>query len=87
MKLFYLTVRSREPIKNPQVLKHLAVFNYKEHFDSIDELLLLLSDKNSYVRTRGFGLICCQARWDKEGKIKSVWDKMIPLLNDPKPND
>ena len=56
-----------------------------EHFDSIDELASLLTDKNSYVRTRGFGLICCQARWDKEGKIKSVWDKMIPLLNDPKP--
>lgn len=56
-----------------------------EHFGSIDELASLLSDKNSYIRTRGFGLICSQARWDKDGKIKSVWDKMIPLLNDPKP--
>lgn len=56
-----------------------------EHFGSIDEFAFLLSNKNSYIRTRGFGLICSQARWDKEGKIKSVWDKMIPLLNDPKP--
>mgnify|MGYP003291851237 CR=1 FL=1 len=56
-----------------------------EHFASIDYLVPLLSDKNSYVRTRGFGLICCQSRWDKEGRIKSVWGKMIPLLNDPKP--
>lgn len=55
-----------------------------EHFNLIDGLVSLLTDKNSYVRTRGFGLICAQARWDKEGKIKSVWKKMIPLLNDPK---
>ena len=56
-----------------------------EHFSSIDELASLLTDKNSYIRTRGFGLICSQARWDNQGKIKSVWGKMIPLLNDPKP--
>lgn len=56
-----------------------------EHFGSIDDLASLLADKNSYVRTRSFGLICAQARWDNVGKIKSVWEKMIPLLNDPKP--
>ena len=30
-------------------------------------------------------LICAQARWDNEEKIKSVFEKMVPLLNDPKP--
>lgn len=39
-----------------------------EHFKDIDGLSSLLTDKNSYVRTRGFGLICCQARWDKRRK-------------------
>lgn len=56
-----------------------------ENYKYIDDFAHMLSEKNSYVRTRGFGLICCQARWDSEGKIKSVFEKMIPLLNDEKP--
>ena len=45
----------------------------------------LLQDKSSYVRTRAFVLICNQARWAGSGQIEAVFDKMIPLLNDPKP--
>lgn len=45
----------------------------------------LLQDKSSYVRTRAFVLICNQARWADSGQIKAVLDKMLPLLNDPKP--
>ena len=45
----------------------------------------LLQDKNSYVRTRAFVLICNQARWADSGQIEAVFDKMILLLNDPKP--
>ena len=40
---------------------------------------------SSYVRTRAFVLICNQARWADSGQIKAVLDKMLPLLNDPKP--
>lgn len=44
----------------------------------------MLQDKSSYVRTRAFVLICNQARWANDGQIDSVFDKMLPLLNDPK---
>ena len=45
----------------------------------------LLEEKSSYVRTRAFLLICDQARWDTEGRIASVFDRMRPLLCDEKP--
>lgn len=56
-----------------------------KYFCMIDDFASLLEEKNSYHRTRGFGLICAQARWDNEEKIKSVFEKMVPLLNDLKP--
>ena len=37
--------------------------------DEIINMKMDITDKNSYGRTRGFGLICAQARWDKEGKM------------------
>lgn len=51
----------------------------------IPALAEMLQDKSSYVRTRAFVLICNQARWANDGQIASVLDRMIPLLNDPKP--
>ena len=45
----------------------------------------MLQDKSSYVRTRAFILICNQARWASDGQVEAVFDKMLPLLNDPKP--
>ena len=45
----------------------------------------MLQDKSSYVRTRAFILICNQARWASCGQVEAVFDKMLPLLNDPKP--
>ena len=45
----------------------------------------LLQDKNSYVRTRAFFLICNQARWANNGQIETILEKMLLLLNDPKP--
>lgn len=56
-----------------------------EYYKYIEDFAGMLDSKNSYVRTRGFGLICCQARWDDEGKIAAVFERMKPLLNDPKP--
>ena len=45
----------------------------------------LLQDKSSYVRTRAFVLICNQARWANDGQLAVVFDRMLLLLNDPKP--
>ena len=57
----------------------------REYYRLFDFFIEMLDDKNSYVRTRGFCLACAQARWDNEGRIFSVFDKMCVLLNDAKP--
>lgn len=48
----------------------------------IPEFAEMLTDKNSYVRTRGFGLICNQARWADNGQIElgKYKDSMSPLI-------
>lgn len=51
----------------------------------IPALTEMLTDKNSYIRTRAFMLICSQARWADEGQIESVFSQMEPLLYDSKP--
>ena len=45
----------------------------------------MLDAKSSYVRIRGFILICNQARWSENGKLEAVLDKMLKLLYDTKP--
>ena len=51
----------------------------------IHEFSDMLEDRNSYVRTRAFFLICNQARWADEGQIEAVFDQMKLLLYDSKP--
>lgn len=51
----------------------------------IPEFAQMLADKNSYVRTRGFGMICNQSRWANDGQIEAVFDEMSALLNNEKP--
>lgn len=55
-----------------------------EYYPCIDEFASLLHNKNSYIRTRAFILICSQARWDSEGKIHKLLPEMFTLLHDPK---
>ena len=45
----------------------------------------MLDVKRSYVRIRGFILICNQARWSENGELEAVLDKMLKLLYDTKP--
>ncbi|MDO4488998.1 MAG: hypothetical protein Q4B67_07950 [Eubacteriales bacterium] len=56
-----------------------------KYLSMIPEFAGLLTHDSSFVRTRGFMLICAQARWAKDGEIGDVFDQMVPLLNDPKP--
>lgn len=56
-----------------------------KYLGMIPEFAGMLTDKSSYVRTRGFCLICNQARWADEGQIQDVFDKMSVLLYDDKP--
>lgn len=56
-----------------------------KYLDMISEFAELLADKSSYVRTRGFCLICNQAKWASDGQIDAVFDRMSTLLYDEKP--
>ncbi|MCQ2517017.1 MAG: hypothetical protein MJ094_09215 [Saccharofermentans sp.] len=56
-----------------------------KYVEMIPAFLEMLADKNSYVRTRAFMLICNQARWADNGQIEVVFNQMKALLYDPKP--
>ena len=56
-----------------------------KYLGMIPEFAEMLSDKSSYVRTRGFCLICNQARWADNWQIEAVFEKMSALLCDEKP--
>lgn len=53
-------------------------------YGSLDDFLTLLQDKSSLVRTRGFRLICAQARWDREGWIGEHLEELLVMLDDGK---
>lgn len=53
------------------------------YYSYLDDFALLLSNKNSYIRTRAFILCCCQAKWD-DGKMKEILPSMYKMFNDPK---
>lgn len=56
-----------------------------KYLDMIPAFAEMLKAKSSFVRARGFMLICNQARWADDGQLAAVFDQMLPLLNDPKP--
>ena len=56
-----------------------------KYLDMIPDFTEMLQNKNSFIRTRFFILICNQARWANDGQIKDVYKQMGPLLNDSKP--
>ena len=53
-----------------------------EYFDEIVEML---SNDKSYIKIRGFRIICKLAKWDVENKIDKVIDLMLNILDDSKP--
>ena len=56
-----------------------------KYLPMIPQFADMLEDKSSYVRARGFILICNQAKWAKDGQIVDVFDRMRVLLYDSKP--
>ena len=64
---------SVESSKSDKYLKMIPVF------------AAMLEDESSYIRTRGFMLICSQARWADRDQIKDIYDRMSTLLYDSKP--
>lgn len=53
-----------------------------ELYNYFDDILKLLSDKNSFIRVRGFRLICNLAQWDKDNKINKNIDFILNELDD-----
>ena len=64
---------SVESSKSDKYLKMIPVF------------ATMLEDESSYIRTRGFMLICSQARWADRDQIKDIYGRMSTLLYDSKP--
>ena len=56
-----------------------------ELYAYFEDFLGLLKGKSSYVRTRGFRLICALAQWDHENKIEQNIDTLLSMLDDEKP--
>jgi len=44
----------------------------------------MLNDERTFIRVRGFRLICCLAKWDTENKINDNIDIILKELEDEK---
>lgn len=53
-----------------------------EYFDDITKMLY---DKKSYIKMRGFRIICKLSKWDKDNKINGIIDVLLKVLDDEKP--
>lgn len=49
-----------------------------------DELLSMLNNDKTFIRVRGFRLICSLAKWDTDNKINKNIDKILNELDDEK---
>lgn len=80
-------LQDKDPKKAHALLKELLVQSAAsaKYYPEFEAFTGLLSDKNSYVRTRGFLLCCAQARWDTSGMLARALPVMFPLLHDEKP--
>ena len=53
-----------------------------ELYNYFDELLCMLKNEKSFIRVRGFRLICSLAAWDKDNKINNNISFILDELND-----
>ena len=53
-----------------------------EFFDDIKKMLL---DEKSYIKMRGFRIICKLSKWDNDNKINNIIDILLQVLDDEKP--
>ncbi len=56
-----------------------------EMYKYFDDFLNMLDDEKSFVRIRGFRLICSLSRWDIDNKINRNINKILLELDDEKP--
>ncbi len=66
-----------------EVLKKSEVTN--EFYFHFEDFVFLMNQENLNIRIRGFALCCAQARWDEQGKIQSIFPKLLEFLKDDNP--
>ena len=59
--------------------KNDVLYNY------FDEFIEMMHNDNSYIRVRGYRLLCKQAKWDKLNKINQIIDEILNETEDEKP--
>ena len=52
-----------------------------KYFDDIKKMLL---DEKSYIKMRGFRIICKLSKWDNDNKINNIIDILLQVLDDEK---
>lgn len=55
-----------------------------ELYNYFDEFLKMLNNEKTFVRVRGFRIICSLAKWDNENKINKNIDIILSELEDEK---
>lgn len=66
-----------------QILENADVSN--ELYDYYDDIECMLTNEKSYIRVRGFMLICNLCKWDLLNKICANIDNILRILDDEKP--
>ena len=55
-----------------------------ELYSYFNDLLKMLNNEKTFIRVRGYRLICCLAKWDNENKINKNIDVILNELEDEK---
>ena len=55
-----------------------------ELYDYFNEFLKMLNNEKTFIRVRGFRIICSLAKWDNENKINKNIDIILKELEDEK---
>jgi hypothetical protein len=54
-------------------------------YNCFEEVIEMMHNDNSYIRVRGYRLLCKQAKWDKLNKINQIIDEILYETDDEKP--
>src|SRR5215510_9173819 len=54
-------------------------------YNFFDEFNKMMHSENSFVRVRGFRLLCKQAKWDKLNKLNKIIKEILLQTEDEKP--
>lgn len=59
--------------------------NSNELYIYFNEISKMLTNEESYIKMRGFRIICKLSKWDKESKVNLIINDLLNVLDDDKP--